>query len=85
MITEENKQKGRAISDPAFSLSPIHFPIYRLNSLFLPYPANPINPEPSRSMVEGSGTDSRITLRASESPVIKPFQDDHLSGTGNPK
>ena len=30
--------------------------IYLLNNLFLPYPTRPINAEPRRSKVEGSGT-----------------------------
>jgi hypothetical protein len=30
--------------------------IYFLKNFFLPYPANPIKPEPRRSMVAGSGT-----------------------------
>ena len=34
--------------------------IYFLKNFFLPYPASPINPEPRRSIVAGSGTGGGI-------------------------
>jgi hypothetical protein len=36
--------------------NPKYIEIYFLKNFFLPYPASPINPDPRRSMVEGSGT-----------------------------
>ncbi len=47
--------KRQSPRNPAFSL--FHsLSIYFLNNFFLPYPASPINPDPRRSMVAGSGT-----------------------------
>jgi hypothetical protein len=55
MITEGNKQKRQSqMTLPFHSLNQIK--IYFLKNFFLPYPASPINPEPRRSIVEGSGT-----------------------------
>jgi hypothetical protein len=55
MITEENKQQRQSpfLTLPLLFLNCIW--IYLLKSFFLAYPASPINPEPRRNIVAGSG------------------------------
>jgi hypothetical protein len=55
MITEGDKQKRQGEMTLPFPSSN-YLLIHLLKNFFLPYPASPINPEPRRSMVEGSGT-----------------------------
>jgi hypothetical protein len=56
MIANRNvHKKGRAKLTLPFPSSNF-IENYFLKNFFLPYPASPINPEPRRSMVAGSGT-----------------------------
>jgi hypothetical protein len=51
------KQTKKAESEkPCLLPDSIDYLLYFLNNFLLPYPANPISPEPRRSMVAGSGT-----------------------------
>src|SRR4030042_4976828 len=54
MITKGNKQKRQSRTTLPKEVKEEW--IYFLKNFFLPYPASPINPEPRRSMVAGSGT-----------------------------
>ena len=55
-ITERKQQKRQGQFNYAFPKLENGIGNYFLKNFLLPYPANPIRPEPSRSMVEGSGT-----------------------------
>jgi hypothetical protein len=48
-------KKGRATFDPAYGDGEDLRRIYFFKNFFLPYPANPINPEPRSNIVAGSG------------------------------
>ncbi len=50
------------------SLSEDKILVYFLKNFFLPYAANPMNPEPRSSMVVGSGTGS---IEVNEAPKME--------------
>jgi hypothetical protein len=57
--------------------------IYFLKNFFLPYLATPINPDPTRSMVAGSGTGTGVTAVARGGENVVAGQS-RLSGMAYP-